>query len=681
MTDQSKTHQELIAENSSLKKKIKQLERLRSEDKQEKTIPIESENQFRTMVEESHAFLMRFDLNGTISYMNEATAKAIGCDNTDEFIGKSFLNLIHPDDRQRIQEAFTNQIKKRLLSDAQEFRIIHTKGEVRWFNFITTLEIEDGQITGQNGVGQDITERKRVEGVLLESETRYQSILDASPDNITITDINGRILMMSPAGLLMLGYDKEEDVKGEIVSNYLIPEDRSRALSNLALKAQGVLSRADEYRGLRKDGSIFDVEVMSNFIRDSKGTPTEAIIVSRDITERKQVEEERKKMQAQLQQALKMEAIGTLAGGIAHDFNNILGAILGYTEMAYEDSLSDSVNPDDLNQILLASLRAKELVKQILAFSRQTVTEERVLQPAIIVRETIEMLRASLPTTIDIQKNIDPDNVGLVLADPTQIHQIITNLCTNAFHAMEETGGSLNISLKNQELTSADLVSEAHVRPGDFVEISVSDTGPGIAPEIMDKVFDPFFTTKEVGVGTGMGLSIIHGIAKKTGGFVSCKSSLGEGTTFLVYLPVHTLTAPPESNTTFFELSQTGFERILFIDDEEMLAKMGKTMLERLGYRVTVETSSLEALKIIQNQPDRFDLIITDQTMPGMTGSDLAQHILQIRPEMPIILCTGFSNQISEKEAKPYGIKGFAFKPLAKKDLSDLVRKVLGDKK
>ncbi len=395
-----------------------------------------------------------------------------------------------------------------------------------------------------------------------------------------------------------------------------------------------------------------------------------------DITDLRNTRDLLREKDRQLFQAQKMEAIGILAGGIAHDFNNILGAILGYAEMVQEDCPTGSTMRNDIDRVVEASHRAKELVKQILAFSRQAETEEIVLQPALIIKEAIKMLRASLPTTIDIQQNIDPET-GLILADPTQIHQIITNLCTNAFHAMEETGGTLNISLKNKELTLADLVSEPHVQPGHFVEISVGDTGPGIAPEIMDKIFDPFFTTKEVGKGTGMGLAIIHGIAKKHGGFVSCKSSPGEGTTFHVYLPSPSDTASPEAETTPLELSQTGIERILFIDDEEMLAEMGKTMLERLGYRVTVETNSIEALKIIQSQPDRFDLVITDQTMPGMTGSDFARRILQIRPGLPIILCTGFSNQISEEKARIYGIKGFAMKPLSKKDLATLIRKVL----
>ncbi|HBG21002.1 MAG TPA: PAS domain S-box protein, partial [Desulfobulbaceae bacterium] len=367
-----------------------------------------------------------------------------------------------------------------------------------------------------------------------------------------------------------------------------------------------------------------------------------------------------------------------LAGGIAHDFNNILGAILGYAEMVQEDSPEGSRVRDDIDQVVIASHRAKELVKQILAFSRQTKANRIKLQPEVIIKEAVKMLRSSLPTTIDIRQNVDQD-VGIILADPVQIHQILANLTTNAFHAMEETGGTITISLKRKELTPTEVISEPDVQPGPFVQISVGDTGPGIAPEIREKIFDPYFTTKAVDKGTGMGLAIIHGIAKNYGGFVSCQSQPGEGAEFHVYLPLVADPALVETASVSSGLTQPGNERILLIDDEEILAEMGKSMLERLGYRVTIRTNSIVALNTFQTQPDQFDLVITDQTMPGMTGLDLARRMLQIRPGMPIILCTGFSNLISEDKAKIYGIKGFAMKPLAKKDLGNMIRKVLGE--
>ena len=547
-------------------------------------------------------------------------------------------------------------------------------GEKTYHVTVDTLKSPDGPMDGFIHIMRDITAFKQAEDALRESERRYQSIINASPDNITISDIEGHILMISPAGLTMFGYEREGEVLGDLVTDHLAPEDLDRALSNMALKAQGILSGTDEYRGQRKDGSIFDIEVKSDFIRDDEGQPIRAVIVVRDITGRKQAEEERKNMQAQLQQAQKMEAIGILAGGIAHDFNNILGAILGYAEMAREDCSPESVTAGDLDEVILASNRAKDLVKQILAFSRQTEAQKIPLQPAAIVKESIKLLRSSIPTTIDIRQDIDSET-GLILADPTQIHQIIMNLCTNAYHAMEETGGILFISLKNKVLTRQDLANLPHVQPGKFVELSIRDTGPGIPLEIREKIFDPYFTTKEIGKGTGMGLAIVHGIVKSYGGYITCHSQGGEGSVFHIVLPVIEGYADTEKKPV--ESIPVGTEHILFIDDEKILAKMAQSMLERMGYAVTVRTSSLEALTTFRNRPDSFDLVITDQTMPGMTGIDLARRMLQIRPDLPIILCTGYSSQVSEEKARSFGIKGFAMKPLARKDIAALIRKVL----
>jgi len=393
-----------------------------------------------------------------------------------------------------------------------------------------------------------------------------------------------------------------------------------------------------------------------------------------DITEQKKEESEKAKLESQLQQAQKMEAIGTLAGGIAHDFNNILGAIIGYTEMARDDSPKGSSIAKDLDKVLEASDRATSLVKQILAFSRKGEAEYILLQPSRIVNKTITLLRPTLPATLEITQDIDTET-GLIFADPTQMHQILMNLCANAFHAMEETGGRLDISLKEIDHCREDITHEPHIDTGTYIQLSVSDTGPGMTQEVKDKIFDPYFTTKGVGKGTGMGLSIIHGIVKSYGGFITCYSVLGEGTTFNVLLPVTSEEMLPDKEA--IKQIPVGKEKILFIDDEDILADMGKDMLERLGYYVTVRKSSLEALETFQNQPDQFDIVITDQTMPGITGADLARRMLQIRPDIPIILCTGYSSIISEEKAKSLGIKEFAMKPLSKNNIAVLIRKAL----
>jgi PAS domain S-box-containing protein len=525
---------------------------------------------------------------------------------------------------------------------------------------------------------QAITDSKQTEAELRKSEGHFRTLVQTIPDLIWLKDKDGVYLSCNPKFERFFGA-KVADIVGKTdydfvdreVANFFVENDRKAML-------EGKPTSNEEWITFADDGHRVLLETIKTPMCDSQGTLIGVLGIGRDITERRRAEEENAQLQVQLQQAQKMEAIGTLAGGIAHDFNNILGAILGYAELAQEDSPAGSMMRKDIDQVVKASHRAKDLVKQILAFSRQAATDHIPLQPGIIIKEALKMLRSSLPTTIDIRQDIDPE-AGLILADPTQIHQVIVNLCTNAFHAMEETGGILNISLKKTTLTKPDLANEPHVQPGDFIQLSIGDTGPGIAPEIREKIFDPYFTTKAVGKGTGMGLAIIHGIVKSYNGFVSCHSRPGEGTVFHVYLPVISDSVVPEPETLSLDLPQLGNERILFIDDEDILAEMGKVMLERLGYRVTVRNNSLEALNTFQNQPEQFDLVISDQTMPDMTGIDLARRMLQIRPGMPIILCTGYSSLISEDKAKSLGIKGFALKPLAKKDIAAIIRKVLDE--
>ncbi|MBI5556595.1 MAG: response regulator [Deltaproteobacteria bacterium] len=391
------------------------------------------------------------------------------------------------------------------------------------------------------------------------------------------------------------------------------------------------------------------------------------------LVERKQAEDEKEKLQAQLNQAQKMEAIGVLAGGIAHDFNNILAAIMGYTEISREDADPDSQLAQDLNKVLTSAHRAKDLVNQILAFSRETDVERIPIKIQPLVKESLKMLRASIPTTITIREDIYP-RCGAVLANPTQIHQIVMNLCTNAFHAMEQTGGVLSVEVKMAHLDSSEPLEARQLNPGDYVELTVRDTGTGIGPDIIEKIFDPYFTTKEIGRGTGLGLSISHGIIKSYGGAITVESTPGQGTTFHVYFPVVQDEAKVSEE---IQGAPRGRERILFVDDEELLVRMCKKMLERLGYTVTAHSSSIEALAAFSNAPAQFDLVITDQTMPELTGVELTRRLLRIRPDLPVILCTGFSNLISEESAKAIGIREFALKPLSMSSLALLVRKLL----
>ena len=550
--------------------------------------------------------------------------------------------------------------------------LIHLNGRRKACFSLTTVELLEGIAVH---IGEALM-RKRAEEALRKSETRYAATLSGLETGLWDWHIPSGEATFSAVYYRILGYSN-----GEFPASYdswrklVHPDDIGRVEEGLRQSLTGGKGFAIDLRMKVKSGGWKWVSTRGKATdKDPEGRTLRMVGTLTDISERKQAEDERKKMQAQLQQAQKMETIGTLAGGIAHDFNNILAVILGYAEMVRESLPAGSMVANDIDQVVKASHRAKELVKQILAFSRQDETERIPLQPSFIIKEASKMLRSSLPVTIDIRMDIDPDS-GLVMADPTQIHQILMNLCTNAYHAMEETGGELCISLKRENPSLEDFANERHLQTGDFLRLSIADTGSGIAPEIRERIFEPYFTTKEVGKGTGMGLSIIHGIVKSYGGLVSCHSQPGQGTVFHVYLPTIT-------DGVFFEKNQSdqiqfGSEHILFIDDERIVADMSRSMLERLGYRVTVKTNSMDALVIFQNQPEEFDLVITDQTMPDMTGSDLARRMLQIRPGMPIILCTGYSSLITEEKARSFGIQGFALKPLAKKDIAVLIRKVL----
>ena len=379
--------------------------------------------------------------------------------------------------------------------------------------------------------------------------------------------------------------------------------------------------------------------------------------------------------QKQLLQAQKMEAIGILAGGIAHDFNNILAPIMGYTEIALSDLPAESETREDLKQVLKAAERARDLVAQILAFSRQTIGERKPIELVPIVKEALKLLRAAVPTTIEIRQDIAPDT-WVVNADPTQIHQILMNLCTNAAHAMPK-GGVLEVSLANVELDEKLCAEFEDLTPGSYVRLTVRDTGCGMDKKTLEHIFDPFFTTKAPGEGTGMGLSVVHGIVKSYGGDISVHSEPGVGTTVYIYLPVVKAMAEVRPETA--EPVRGGTESILFVDDEVMVVEMGRETLKRLGYRVTTRTSSIEALELFRVKPGEFDLVITDQTMPNMTGDNLAVELLRIRPDIPIILCTGFSHAITPEKASALGIREFVMKPIVGAQLGRVVRRVLDE--
>ncbi len=400
--------------------------------------------------------------------------------------------------------------------------------------------------------------------------------------------------------------------------------------------------------------------------------------LEREIDERKKAELEKQKLETHLRQVQKMEAIGTLAGGIAHDFNNILASIIGFAELARYD-IPEATRPRaNIDEVLKASSRARELVKQILTFSRKTEIEKKPVFPHLIIKEDLKLLRASIPATIEIRQDIDPE-CGAVLADPSQIDQVIVNLCTNASHAMGESGGVMEIQLKRITISDTDTADKTAVSPGSYIRLTVSDTGHGMEPAVLERIFEPYFTTKEPGKGSGLGLAVVHGIIQSLDGAITVDSDPHQGTAFHVYLP--SVEAELVQEIGKAASPTPGKERLLVVDDEITIIEFLKTALERFGYRVTATTSSIEALKTFQKDPNAFDLIITDQTIPSLTGTEFAQKALGIRADIPIILCTGYSTAISEEKALKLGIRAFIMKPLSVEELTSTVRRVLDRKK
>lgn len=520
------------------------------------------------------------------------------------------------------------------------------------------------QVRQKTSILQDeIGERKRVEQKLRLNEKKYkQMFLDNRAIKLLINPISGTIVEANNAACEFYQYSQEELLNMKITDINTLP--RHEVFEAMALAQKQGRDHCNFHHRI-STGEIKDVEVYPGSITCDDGTSLIFSIIH-DVSARKKLED-------RLQQAQKMEAIGTLAGGIAHDFNNILGVILGYADMAKEDAPPETQLAKNLGEIIRASHRAKDLVRQILAFSRQTEIDRIPIQLQPLVKEGLKMLRSSIPSTISIVEDIAPES-AVVLADPTQVHQILLNLCTNAYQAMDENGGKLSVSMQVTTMAADDL-ARIHITPGEYLEITVADTGVGIPPDILDKIFDPYFTTKKIGKGTGMGLAIVHGIMTDYGGTITVDSELGRGSTFHVYFPLVNQEVPPEGDTSD-EIAK-GNERILFVDDEEILLKIGQDMLQRMGYQVTVALGSLEALTIFQKNPSGFDIIITDQTMPELTGSDLAIKMMEIRQDIPIILCTGYSSVINESSAKALGIKEFILKPLTSTLISKTIHKVL----
>ncbi|WDP89857.1 MAG: PAS domain S-box protein [Desulfobacter sp.] len=513
---------------------------------------------------------------------------------------------------------------------------------------------------------------KRAEEQTKRSERFLDTIVENIPNMLFVKDAEElRFIRFNKAGEELLGLSRDKligkndyDFFPKNEADFFTRKDRE------VLASRQLVDIPDEPIQTKAKGER-RLHTKKIPILDDCGDPEYLLGISEDITEYKKIE-------AQLRQTQKMESIGNLAGGVAHDFNNILCPIIGLSEMMLEDFPQDSMEYDNIQEIFTAGKRGSELVKQILAFSRRSAHKLIPVQIQQILKEVIKLSRSTIPSDIDIISDIQQD-CGQVMADPVQIHQIAMNLITNAYHAVEKSGGQLSVTLRETELPEENQGNKSLI-PGRYALFSVSDTGCGIAPEAMDKIFDPYFTTKKKNKGTGLGLAVVYGIIKECRGDIEVRSTLGTGTKFTVHIPIIETSHEQKAAEPEKQL-KTGNERILLVDDEAPVARLEKQILQRLGYRVTARESSTDALNTFKAAPDAFDLVVTDMTMPNLTGDQLAREMISIRKDIPVIICTGFSERMNEKTAKHIGIKGFLMKPVAKLEMAQMVRTVLDEQK
>jgi PAS domain S-box-containing protein len=624
-----------------------------------------SEELYRDFVEGSNDVVTRTNPEGRFTFVNFKAQEIFGLPSS-ECIGLTAMEFVHVDDRKKLMDAFAAWTRDKPRHVTHENRQVSRSGEIRDLLWTVSPHFdESGRLTHMNNAGRDITERKRAK----EQQQLLAMAVDQTAESIVITGIDGSIEYVNSAFETHLGYSREEAFREIPLIIQSAEHDRA-----LVSSMQDTLSSGRIWAGRvvtrSKDGSLFDEEATISPVHDADGNITNYVSVTRDVTREAELE-------ARLVQSQKMEAIGTLAGGIAHDFNNLLQVMLGYLDLARAETATDSLGAQRLDKIRIAGERATHLVDQILAFSHRSELERKPLQLQPILNEALKLLRASIPSTIEIRESIAADS-GPVMADATEMHQIVMNLCTNAYHAMREHGGVLEVTLDEVAMDSASASRIPGLEEGRKVRLSVRDTGTGMAAASLERIFDPYFTTKSVGDGTGLGLATVRGIVEGCEGAVTVESELGVGTRFEVYFPLATRRADGEETKVAAGALPTGSERLLVVDDEPMVAEQARLGLESFGYVVEAHTGSLEALEAFRTAPHRFDVVITDQTMPNMTGLELARELLLIEPNLPIILCTGFSELVSDQTARAAGIRKYVKKPVLPRSLAAEIRKIMG---
>jgi PAS domain S-box-containing protein len=628
----------------------------------------ESESKFRVVFENSPNAIFITDPESLIILDCNSKACEMNGYSRNELIGQN-INMLHTAEtaRQLTDPSYHKKQMENLRCGAVVADGIHRRKDGSLFPIETSMRLIE--LAGQEvviGIDQDVSQRKMAEEALRENEAYLSFIFENVPAGILVIDCETRkIFDVNTVAAGLIGLPKEKIV-GEVCHQYICP----RCKKECPVLDLGQNIDNSERALLKATGE--QVPVIKTATRAKIKNRDYLIEIFHDITQQKRAEEEKALLEEQVRRSQKLETIGTLAGGIAHDFNNILTPIMGYADMALSNLKETEPLYRDLQQVLKAAHRAKGLVEQILLFAKQSEKAQEPLYLQPLVEEALKLLRPSIPTTIEIRQRIDA-SCGKALADATQIHQVIVNLCTNAWQAMEKKGGTLTIELKPAVIDAAGRYP--NLTAGEYIRLSVIDSGTGMDKPTLERIYEPFFTTKAVDKGTGLGLSVVHGIVRSHRGDIQVESKPGKGSAFHVYLPA--FKAANIKTETKSTAITGGQESILVVDDEENIADLIKKMLDSFGYTVEVCHSSIEALKVFRRQPDKFDLLISDLTMPDMTGLDLAKQAQVISPGFPVMIMTGYGDSLNEDTCKRYGIKQVLGKPLAISELAAAVRSVL----
>ena len=622
-------------------------------------------NYARSLIEASLDPLVTISPEGKITDVNEATVKATGV-SRDELIGTDFSDYFTEPEKARL--GYEQVFAKGYVTD-YPLTIRHGDGRLTFVLYNASVYKDvHGRVLGAFAAARDITAQRQ-------AANYARSLIEASLDPLVTISPEGKITDVNEATVRATGFSRDELIGTDFSDYFTEPDEARRGYEQVFAKGY-----VTDYplTILHRDGRRTFVLYNASVYLDPQGQVLGVFAAARDVTAQRKAEEkvaeQRAREERQTRQVQKMEALGTLAGGIAHDFNNILAAIVINTELALDDVRDPGAPQRYLPIVLHAAERGKELVKQVLAFSRKRDREQKPVRLAPVIREALSFLRASLPATIEIEERIRDDK-GVTLSDATEIHQILMNLGTNAAYAMRDSGGRLTVRLDPVDLDDEATLRLPGLQPGPYVRLTVEDTGTGIPAHLLPRIFDPFFTTKRQGEGTGMGLPVVHGIVTRCGGAISVASEVGKGSVFQVYFP--RVAADAANDEALADPIPTGRERVLVIDDESIQAESLHDMLQRLGYHVTVETESVKALKLLRAHPGAFDVVITDQAMPHLVGSKLAEEAMKIRPDLPIILCTGFSDQVCEGMAVIPGIRELVMKPYTIREMASAIRRAI----